>query len=104
MDQAANYRLEAKELVTACADNCTSFGNLRFSFSQNVNDFEKLISKNDPFPMTLSVYATDASGNFTSQNAQFEIAKCTPVIVCNDLINITINPGEELEFNSGPVF
>ena len=96
LDQAANYRLEATELVTACADNCTSFGNLRFSFSQNVNDFEKLISRNDPFPMTLTVYATDASGNYTSQNAQFQIAKCTPSMVCNDLINITINPGEQL--------
>jgi len=77
----------------ACSDNCTSFPNLVFSYSEDLNDQELLFNCDDlGNNVTVTIYVTDEAGNQSTCSTSLQITddevNCggTPPAVTPDII------------------
>lgn len=99
LDKSIDFSLNAKDLVSLCIDNCTLLENMKFSFSKDAQDQMMKIVNSPGLKLSVQVYATDQAGNQSSASTDITVAKCTPSLVCNDLVKFDILVGETLSID-----
>ena len=99
LDNSIDISLSAKDLVSLCIDNCTLLENMKFSFSKDAQDQKMKVVNSPGLKISVQVYATDQAGNQSSASTEITVTKCTPSLVCNDLVKFDIQAGEALSID-----
>lgn len=81
---------------------------MKFSFSKDAQDQKMKVVNSPGLKISVQVYATDQAGNQSSASTEITVTKCTPSLVCNDLVKFDIQAGEALSidvdnFLEGPI-